>query len=66
VCRKRKPRKNTTKGWFPKEAPHENVASSLALVEDVGTSSAPVENVPTSLPPAEDAVTSLPPRIQKK
>jgi hypothetical protein len=30
LCRKRKPRKNTMKGWFSKEAPH--------ATEDVGPS----------------------------
>jgi hypothetical protein len=51
MCRKRKPRKNTTKGWFPKETPNENVASSSVPAEDVAASSSPP---------------SSPPRIQKK
>jgi hypothetical protein len=51
MCRKRKPRKNTTKGWFTKETPNENVASSSAAAEDAATSSSPP---------------SSPPRIQKK
>jgi hypothetical protein len=51
MCRKRKPRKNTTKGWFTKETPNENVASSSAPAEDAATSSSPP---------------SSPPRIQKK
>jgi hypothetical protein len=34
VSRKRKPRKNTTKGWFSKETQHENVATSSAPAED--------------------------------
>jgi hypothetical protein len=51
MCRKRKPRKNTTKGWFTKETPNENVASSSAAAEDATTSSSPP---------------SSPPRIQKK
>jgi hypothetical protein len=61
--RKRKPRKNTTKGWFPKEAPTydptENVCASSPPREDVGASSAPHEDVATSSPPS-------PPRILKK
>jgi hypothetical protein len=41
VSRKRKLRKNTTKGWFIKEAPHENIGTSSTLAEDVSTSSPP-------------------------
>jgi hypothetical protein len=66
VSRKRKPIKNTTKGLFPKETQHENVATSLAQVEDFATSSAPAEAVTTSSAPMEDVATSSPPRIQKK
>jgi hypothetical protein len=46
MCRKRKPRKNTTKGWFPKNvadsSPPEDVAGSSSPPEDVvGSSSSP-------------------------
>jgi hypothetical protein len=52
MCRKRKPRKNTTKGWFPKEAsnstleqpttpPSENVDAPSPTYEDMGYSSPP-------------------------
>jgi hypothetical protein len=64
--RKRKQRKNTTKGWFPKETPNENVASSSAPVEDVAASSAPPEDVAASSALPEDVAPSSPSRIQKK
>jgi hypothetical protein len=54
VCRKRKPRKNTTKGWFPK---------------DVGAASPPDQDVGASSPPDQDVGASPPPsptRIHKK
>jgi hypothetical protein len=64
VNRKRKPRKNTTKEWFPKETQHENVATSSASAEDFAASSAPAEDPVDSL--AEDVAASSPPRIQKR
>jgi hypothetical protein len=57
MCRKRKPRKNTTKGWFPKEAsnstpeqpttpPSENVDALSPTYEDMGYSSPPSKKQP--------------------
>jgi hypothetical protein len=76
LCRKRKPRKNTTKGWFPKETPQptedvgpssppvqdvtEDVGPSLPLVQDVGPSSPPVQDVIEQVVPS-----STPPRTKK-
>jgi hypothetical protein len=58
LCRKRKPRKNTTKGWFPKEA------STSAPLQS--STSSPTDNVGASAPPEEDIGPSSPPRVQKK
>jgi hypothetical protein len=57
VCRKRKPRKNTTKGWFPKEA-------STSASQPPDTSPLTLD-VDASSPPFEDVGASSPPRIQK-
>jgi hypothetical protein len=57
MCRKRKPRKNTTKGWFPKEA-------STSKPKPLDTSP-PTQDVDASSPPFEDVGASSPPRIQK-
>jgi hypothetical protein len=59
LCRKRNLRKNTTKGWFPKEAPHatEDVGPSSQATEDVGPSSQPMKYVGPS--------PSTPPRPKK-
>jgi hypothetical protein len=56
LCRKRKTRKNTSKSWFPKEAPQptENVGPSSQPTEDVGPSSDLVQDVGSSSPPVQD------------
>jgi hypothetical protein len=46
MCRKRKPRKNTIKGWFPK-----NVADSSPPEDVAGSSSPPKDVVGSSSPP---------------
>jgi hypothetical protein len=57
VCRKRKLRKNITKGWFLKEA-------STSTPKPLDTSP-PTQDVDASSPPFEDVGASSPPRIQK-
>jgi hypothetical protein len=52
--RKRKIRKNTTKGWFPKETQTDNVATSSAPAKDFATSSALAESFHASWAPTED------------
>jgi hypothetical protein len=51
LCRKRKPRLNRTKGWFPKEP-----SAQSAEAQDGGPSA----------PPDEDGGPSSPPRMHKK
>jgi hypothetical protein len=65
MCRKRKPRKNTTKGWFPKEA-------SSSTPEQPSTSTPeqpPYKPLDAPLPPYEDvgySSPSSPPRHEKR
>jgi hypothetical protein len=57
MCRKRKPRKNTTKGWFPKEA-------SSSTPEQPSTSTPeqpPYKPLDAPLPPYEDVGDFSPP-----
>jgi hypothetical protein len=69
LCRKRKPRKNTIKGWFPKEAPQptEDVSPSSPPIQDVGSSSPPVQDVGSSSPLVQDIgpSPSTPPKTKK-
>jgi hypothetical protein len=58
LCKKKSREKNTTKGWFPKEA--------STLVPLQSSTSSPTDNVGASAPPEEDIVPSSPPRVQKK
>jgi hypothetical protein len=51
LCRKRKPRPNHTKGWFPKEPP---------------TSSPQAKDAGPSMPPDEYVGPSSPPRMKKQ
>jgi hypothetical protein len=62
LSRKRKPRKNITKGWFPKEAPQptEDIGPSSPPVQDVGSSSPPAQHVGSSSPPVQDVGSSSP------
>jgi hypothetical protein len=54
----KKAEKNTTKGWFPKEA------STSAPLQS--PTSSPTDNVGASAPPEEDIGPLSPPRVQKK
>jgi hypothetical protein len=76
VVQEKEAKKNTTKGWFPKETPQptedvgpssppvqdvtEDVGPSLPLVQDVGPSSPPVQDVIEQVVPS-----STPPRTKK-
>jgi hypothetical protein len=57
LCVQEKKAKNTTKGWFPKEA-------STSAPQPLDTSPL-TQDVDTSSPPFEDVGASSPPRIQK-
>jgi hypothetical protein len=57
ICRKRAPRNNTTKGWFPKEVPTSSQAAPNITPpsDDVPASSEIMLTIP---PPGEDVLAS--------
>jgi hypothetical protein len=61
MCKKRKPRKNTTKGLFPK-----NVGDSSPPKDGVGTSLPSEDVVGTSSSSKDDVGTLSPPRVNKR
>jgi hypothetical protein len=67
LCRKRKPRANTTKAWFPKEPGNSShPPSTTAEAEDIGHVYSPSQAIVLLCSPAEDIAASSVPRVIRR